>query len=152
MAEQTVTAHLVIKGAAEAIAFYTEAFGARELLRMPSPDGKLWHASLAIGDSQVYLVDEFPGQCGSSSPTTLGGTPVTLHLAVEDADATFNQAVAAGATPAMPPADMFWGSRYGQVVDPFGHSWSVASPLSPEATEAAKAAFAAQMQPVGAEA
>jgi uncharacterized glyoxalase superfamily protein PhnB len=152
MAEQTVTAHLVIKGAAEAIAFYTEAFGARELLRMPSPDGKLWHASLAFGDSQVYLVDEFPGHCGGVSPTTLGGTPVTLHLAVEDADATFNQAVAAGATPAMPPADMFWGSRYGQVADPFGHRWSIASPLSPEATEAAKAAFATQMQPVGAEA
>jgi uncharacterized glyoxalase superfamily protein PhnB len=138
--ERTVTPHLVAKGAAEAIAFYTAAFDAVELMRHPTPDGLIMHATLTIGDSQIYLCDEFPN-CATTSAKTLGGTPVTLHLAVTDVDAVFNQAVAAGAEVAMPPADMFWGSRYGQVVDPFGHRWSLASPLSPEAAERARAAM-----------
>ena len=125
---RSLTPHLVTAGASDAIDFYVEAFGAVEKLRMPSPDGKLMHASLAIGDSEFYLCDEFDGH--TTSPATLGGTPVTIHLYVEDVDASFARAVAAGATALMPPADMFWGSRYGQVVDPFGHRWSLATPIT----------------------
>jgi PhnB protein len=138
---RTVTPHIVAKGAAEAIEFYTKAFDAVEQLRHLTPDGLVMHSALKIGDSEVYLCDEFPNSC-ATSPKTLGGTPVTLHLYVDDADAVFNQAVEAGAEPVMPPADMFWGSRYGQVIDPFGHRWSVATPLAPEAAERARAAFA----------
>ncbi len=127
---QSVVAHLMIRGAAKALDFYVEALGATEMCRVPTPDGRLMHASMMIGDSWVYLCDEFPEHSGvSTSPQTLGGTPVVLHLNVPDVDASFAKAVAAGATAAMPPADMFWGARYGQVVDPFGHRWSMATPL-----------------------
>lgn len=122
----TVTPHLVIKGAAEAIEFYKKAFGAEELRRLPGPDGKLIHAAVKIGDSVVFLVDERP-EWGSRGPRSVGGTPVGLHLYVEDVDAVFNQAVATGATVKMPLDDMFWGDRYGIVTDPFGHDWSLAS-------------------------
>ena len=126
----TITPHLVIKGASEAIEFYKRAFGAEEHGRMPfpGPDGqmKLGHAELQIGDSRLFLADEFPQQ-GSVAPN--GSSPVTLHLYVTDADAVFNRAVAAGATVAMPLADMFWGDRYGKLVDPFGHHWSIAEHL-----------------------
>jgi len=125
---QSVVPHLVVKGAAEAIDFYVKAFEAKELYRMPTPEGLLMHASLAIGNSQIYLCDEFPNQC-SSAPTTLGGTPVTIHLNVEDVDATYARSLEAGAEALMPPDDMFWGDRYGQVVDPFGHRWSMATPV-----------------------
>ena len=129
--KQSVVPHLVIRGAAKALDFYVEALGATETCRMPTPDGRLMHASMIIGDSWVYLCDEFPEQAGSqSSPQTLGGTPVLFHLHVPDVDATFSRAVAAGATAVMPPADMFWGARYGQVVDPFGHRWSMSTPLA----------------------
>ncbi|SRR5579885_2460730 len=120
--------HLTVEGAAEAIEFYKRAFGAQELGRMPAPDGKrLMHAMLRIGDSPLMLVDDFPEYGGKGGPKKLGGTPVTLHLYVEDCDAVYNQAVAAGATPVMPPADMFWGDRYAQLNDPFGHRWSIAT-------------------------
>jgi len=125
---QSVVPHLVVKGAAEAIDFYVKAFEAKELYRMPTPNGLLMHASLAIGNSQIYLCDEFPNPC-SSAPTTLGGTPVTIHLNVEDVDATYARSLEAGAEALMPPDDMFWGDRYGQVVDPFGHRWSMATPV-----------------------
>jgi PhnB protein len=132
----TITPHLVIKGATEAIEFYKKAFGAKEIGRMPMPsaDGtmKIGHAELEFGDSRLMLADEFP-EMGSSGPT--GSSPVTIHLYVPDVDATFAQAVAAGATVRMPVADMFWGDRYGIVIDPFGHSWSVAThkeDLTPE--------------------
>lgn len=123
----SVTAHLVVKDAAAAIEFYKQAFGAEEILRMPTPDdpAKVMHAEIRIGNSAVMLADEFGG-C-SQAPDGSGTTPVTLHLYVEDADAAFDRAVAAGAKVAMPLADMFWGDRYGQVVDPFGHRWSIAT-------------------------
>ena len=131
----SVVPHLVVKGGVEALAFYAEALGARELRRMLTPDGRLMHASIEIGDSVVMLCDEFPEHCETSkSPLTLGGSPVYLHLNVDDIDASFARAVAAGATAAMPPADMFWGDRYGQIVDPFGHRWSMSTPSKAGAT------------------
>lgn len=128
----SVTPHLVCAGAAAAIDFYKQAFGAEELLRMPTPDGKLMHACLAINGSTVMLCDEFPGM-GNTAPTTLHGTPVTIHLPVPDVDAAAAKAVAAGAKLVMPVADMFWGDRYGIVEDPFGHRWSVATPVAARA-------------------
>ena len=123
----TVTPHLVCKDAAKAIEFYKKAFGAEERFRLNTPDGKkVLHAGLRIGDSAVMLADEFP-DWGSVGPETLKGTPVVIHLYVEDADSVFDQAVQAGATVTMPLQDMFWGDRYGQLRDPFGHSWSVAT-------------------------
>jgi uncharacterized glyoxalase superfamily protein PhnB len=122
----TVTPHLVCDGAAAAIEFYKRAFNAVETGRIPGPGGKLIHAQIRIGDSSVMLVDEMP-EHGALGPKALKGSPVTLHLYVEDADAFFQRATAAGATVRMPLADMFWGDRYGQLEDPFGHRWSVAT-------------------------
>ena len=122
----SLTPHLVCAGAADAIEFYKRAFNAVELGRMPGPDGKLMHAMVKIGDSTLMLVDEFP-QFGSVGPKALKGSPVTIHLYVEDADATVKQAESAGAKVTMPVADMFWGDRYGRLEDPFGHQWSVAT-------------------------
>jgi PhnB protein len=131
----TITPHLVVKGASQAIEFYKKAFGAEELSRMPGPDGKsLMHASLRIGDSHLFLVDEFP-EMGSLGPDLSGKSPVTIHLYVEDVDSAFHNALAAGARQIMAPADMFWGDRYGKLVDPFGHEWSLAThkeDLNPE--------------------
>jgi uncharacterized glyoxalase superfamily protein PhnB len=121
----TVTPTLIVRRATEAIEFYTRAFGARELGRMPTPDGQLiWHAELQIGDARVMLADEFPDM-GGRAPESLGGTPVSLHLYVEDADALVKRAVEAGATVIEPVMDVFWGDRYGRIRDPFGHEWSV---------------------------
>lgn len=120
----SVTPHLVCAGAAEAIEFYRKAFNAVELLRLPGAQGKLMHACIRIGDSNIMLADEFP-DWGSFGPKALKGSPVTIHLYVEDVDAFVKQAVAAGAKITMPVADMFWGDRYGQLEDPFGHRWSV---------------------------
>jgi PhnB protein len=122
----SLTPGLAIRGAAAAIAFYVKAFGAKERSRMPGPDGKLMHAELKIGDRILMLGDESP-EMGSPSPQTLGGSAVALMHYVKDVDAVFARAVAAGAKPLFPPADMFWGDRYGQVVDPFGHRWSIAT-------------------------
>jgi len=130
----TVTPHLVCKDAAAAIEFYKEAFGAVEQMRLAGPGGKLMHAMLRIGDSPIMLVDEFP-EMRAVGPSTLGGTPVTIHLAVPDADASFARAARAGATPRMPVTEMFWGARYGLLQDPFGHLWSIATQvreLTPE--------------------
>ncbi len=122
----SLTPHLVCANAADAIEFYKKAFSAVETMRLPGPDGKLMHAALRIGDSALMLVDEYP-QMGALGPKSLKGSPVTIHLFVENADAAFEQAVAAGATVTMPLADMFWGDRYGMLQDPFGHNWSVAT-------------------------
>jgi PhnB protein len=122
----TVTPHLVCAGAGAAIDFYKKAFGATETSRMPGPGGKLIHASIRIGDSAVMLVDEMP-EWGSLGPKALKGSPVVIHLYVDDVDAFAARAVAAGAKVTMPVADMFWGDRYGQLEDPFGHRWSVAT-------------------------
>jgi PhnB protein len=122
----SVTPHLVCDGAAEAIAFYAQAFGAVEIGRMAMPDGRIAHAEIRIGDSLIMLADHFP-EYGSRDPRALKGSPVALHLYVADADALWNQALAAGAEVVMPLADAFWGDRYGQVQDPFGHRWSIAT-------------------------
>lgn len=121
-----ITPHLTCRNAAAAIDFYKQAFGAVECARLPSPDGKLAHAQLNIGGASLMLVDEYAEQ-GMLSPQALNGSPVTIHLYVVDADTTFAQAIAAGASVTMPLTDMFWGDRYGRLVDPFGHHWSVAT-------------------------
>ena len=122
----SLTPHLICAGAAEAIEFYKKAFNAVEGARLPGPGGKLMHAVIRIGDSALMLVDENP-QWGLLGPTALKGSPVTVHLYADDVDAVVAQAVAAGARITMPVADMFWGDRYGQLEDPFGHRWSVAT-------------------------
>ena len=122
----TVSAHLMVRGATEAIEFYKKAFGAEVKGVMPGPGGKVMHAEIRIGDSTVMLNDEFP-EMGAKSPATIGGSPVTLHIYTPDCDALWNRAVAAGATVTMPLADMFWGDRYGTLTDPFGHRWSIAT-------------------------
>jgi uncharacterized glyoxalase superfamily protein PhnB len=128
----TVTPYLQVKGGARAIEFYAKAFGAQEVMRMPGPGGSVAHAEIRIGDSCVYLSDVFP-PC--KSPLELKGTPVFLHLYVEDCDAWFARATAAGCKVLMPLVDMFWGDRFGQVADPFGHVWSISThkeDLTPE--------------------
>ena len=123
---RTVTPYLTVKGAAQAIEFYKRAFGAQEVQRMNGPDGKtVMHAEIKIGDSIVMLADEFPQ--GSRSPQTLGGTTAGIFLYVPDVDSAFKKAVDAGAKATMPPADMFWGDRFGKLADPFGHEWSMAT-------------------------
>jgi PhnB protein len=122
----TITPHLVCSGAADAIEFYKRAFGAVELARLPGQDGKLMHAMLRIGDSPLMLLDEFP-EWGVLGPKTLKGSPVTVHLYVEDVDAAMARAVAAGAKVTLAVDDMFWGDRYGKLEDPFGHHWSMAT-------------------------
>jgi PhnB protein len=122
----TLTPYLTVRDAARAIEFYKQAFGAKEKGVMKGPDGKVMHAELVIGDSIVMLADEFP-EFGSLSPQTTGGTGSGLHIYVENVDAAFDQAVKAGARAEMPVADMFWGDRYGKLVDPFGHKWSIAT-------------------------
>jgi len=127
-ATPSLTPHIVCAGAADAIEFYKKAFGAEELIRMPGENGKLMHASVSIDGAMLMLVDENK-EWGLLSPLSLGGTAVTLHLNVANADAAIAQAEAAGATVTLPAHDAFWGDRYGQVKDPFGHSWSIAHPL-----------------------
>lgn len=127
-----VVPHLVVKGASDAIAFYKKAFGVEEVRRMPAEDGKrLMHAEVKIGDASVFLCDDFPEYCGGKerNPKALGGTTVTLHQYVPDVDAAIKRAADAGATVTMPATDMFWGDRYGQVLDPYGHNWSFGAPV-----------------------
>ena len=122
----TVTPYLCVDGAAAAIAFYGEVFGATERMRMAAPDGKIGHAELQIGDAVLMLSDEYPDM-GLRGPQALGGTPVTVSVYVEDVDAVFARAVQAGAKALRPVEDQFYGDRSGQFVDPFGHRWSVAT-------------------------
>jgi PhnB protein len=121
-----VTPYLHVSGAAAAIDFYRDVLGAEERMRMPGPEGKLGHAELQIGDSIVMLADEFPDM-GVRGPKSIGGTPVTIHLYVEDVDAVFDAALAAGATSVRPVENQFYGDRIGQFEDPFGHHWSIAT-------------------------
>lgn len=118
--------YLIATPAAEAIAFYARVFGARELVRLTAPDGKIAHAEIAIGDERVMLADAYPDQ-GYASPTDLGGTPVSLYVRVSDADAVHARALAAGASERSPVTDQFDGDRRGAMVDPFGHVWLVAT-------------------------
>jgi PhnB protein len=122
----TVTPFLAIENAAKAIAFYERAFGARERYRMPGPDDTIAHAEIEIGDSLLMVSDPFP-EAGVSPPAALGGTTVGMYLYVEDVDAFVARAVDAGATLTVPVEDMFWGDRFGQVTDPYGHTWQVST-------------------------
>lgn len=123
---RTVTPHLVCARATEAIDFYKRAFGAEELSRLAGTDGRIMHAALRIGDSVIFLTNEYP-EWNSFGPLALKGTTVTIHLYVPDVDGAFERAVNAGAKVVMPLDDMFWGDRYGSVEDPFGHRWSLAT-------------------------
>jgi PhnB protein len=119
-----ITPHIVVQGAERAVAFYREAFGAEEIDRIPTPDGRLMSVQLRLAGGVLHLADEFP-EMGVLAPPSIGGTPVVLALEVADADAIFAQATAAGATVRQPLADVFWGDRHGQLEDPFGHRWNV---------------------------
>lgn len=122
----TATPYLIIRGAGEAIEFYQKAFGATELFRFPTPDGKIGHAEIKIGDSPIMLADEYPPM-GYNSPQSLGGSPVSIMIYVEDVDTIFSQAVAAGATVKEAVSDKFYGDRIGTLTDPFGHVWHVST-------------------------
>ena len=123
----TVSACLVVKNTVKALDFYQKAFGAEGGVCMPGPDGKsTMHAEMRIGNSTVMLADENP-RWEMKSPQTLGGSPASLHVYVDDADKLFNRAVKAGCEVKMPLMDAFWGDRYGKVVDPFGHQWGIAT-------------------------
>ncbi|BBY31891.1 VOC family protein [Mycolicibacterium sediminis] len=140
--QPAVSPYLIVDGAAAAIDFYVAAFDAEELGRVPGPDGKLVNAAVRINGSVVMLNDDFPEMtCGTSmTPTSLGGTPVTIHLTVTDVERWFQRAVDAGATVIAPLEDQFWGDRYGVLQDPFGHMWSMGQPMrevSPEEIAAA---------------
>jgi PhnB protein len=135
--QPALSPHLVVGDAAAAIDFYVKAFDAEVLGRVPGPGGKLLHAALRINGFTVLLNDDFPEMSGGKSmtPTSLGGTPVTIHLTVTDVDTKFQRALDAGASVVMPLDEQFWGDRYGIVADPFGHHWSLGQPVrevSPE--------------------
>jgi PhnB protein len=134
MAERShgVIPHLIVEDAASALKFYKKGLGATETMRMPADDGKrILHAEIEVNGARVFVMDDFPEHSKGkrSTPAALSGTPVMLHLEVRNCDAAVKRAVAAGAKVTLPPMDAFWGARYGQVVDPFGHSWSFAHPL-----------------------
>ena len=132
----TITPHIVVQDASRAIEFYRKAFGAEVEGVHRAPNGKVMHAELRIGDSRIFMADEFPDMGGHcTSPKTLGGTTITLNLYSENVDKLFNQAVAAGATVTMPLANQFWGDRYGQVKDPFGHAWALGQHVEDVAPE-----------------
>jgi PhnB protein len=145
----TLTPNLVLRDCAKAIEFYKRALGAQEMSRMPAPDGKsIWHAELRIGDSVVFMNDEMPGM-GASAPSPERPVPVTMWLYVKDCDASFRQAVDAGAQARMPPEDMFWGDRCASVSDPYGYQWSFATHVKDMTMDEMKRAgeeFARQMQ------
>lgn len=141
----TVTPYLVVSDGNRALEYYEQAFGATGVNRMDGPGGKIMHAEFKIGDSMVMLSDEMGP---NKSPQSLGGSPVSMFLYVEDVDSVFNKAVSAGAKPDMPPQDMFWGDRFGKLTDPFGHNWALATHIedvTPEEMEQRAQAFNARM-------
>ena len=147
----SVTPYLVVQDAARALDFYQRVFGAKEIVRMNNPQGRVGHAEIRIGDSILMLAEETPNS-GVRSPQSVNGSTVSIFVYLEDVDSVFNKALSAGAQEVQRPADMFWGDRYGRLTDPFGHSWSLATHIedvTPEeigrrAQEAAKAAQRAQ--------
>jgi PhnB protein len=145
----TVTPYLAVEDAARAIEYYGKAFGAKEVVRMDAPGGKIGHAELEVGDSRIMLSDPFP-QSSTRPPKELGGASASVFMYVDDVDAVVRQAVEAGATVTMEVADQFWGDRYGTITDPFGHVWSIATHVEDvppdEMAERAKAAMAAMNQ------
>jgi PhnB protein len=124
-----VTPLLTINGAEAAIEFYTQAFGAEEITRMTAPNGKLAHVTMRINGGVIFFSDPFPQFGRGGSPNELGGSTVTIHIETDHPDVIFDRAIAAGGIPTLPLQDTFWGSRYGQLLDPFGHHWSVGSPV-----------------------
>jgi PhnB protein len=148
----SLTPYLVVNDGSKAIEFYKQAFGAKEINRMAGPGGKIGHAEVKIGDSIMMLSDEMPGS-GNRSPQSLGGSPVSIFMYVENIDSAFDQAVKAGAKADMPPQDMFWGDRFGKLTDPFGHQWALAThveDVAPQEMEKrAKAAMAKMAQGAG---
>ncbi len=141
----TITPNLVVDDAASAIDFYTRAFGAEELVRMPGPDGRIMHAELGLGDSKVMLGEEMPDTY-RRSPKAYNGSPVSFYFYVENVEKAWQRAIDAGAKSVLPPSDMFWGDRTGTLQDPFGHTWSlaqhVADPTPEEMQKGQKAFFA----------
>jgi uncharacterized glyoxalase superfamily protein PhnB len=145
----TLTPHLIVRNATEAIEFYKNALGAQVLGVAPMPDGRIMHALLRIGDSMLMLNDEMP-EFGALSPLANGGSGVTIHIYTEDVDSAYNRAISAGAQVKMPVMDQFWGDRYGMVTDPYGHSWSIAThvkDMSPEQMQSAQDEAFAKMPP-----
>lgn len=144
-----LTPHITVNNAKAAIDFYAKAFGAKEIARHLAPNSeKIMHAALEIFGGRLFLNDDFPEFCGGKSrtPQAFGGTPVTLHLQVEDAQKVWDKAVAAGATVGMPLKNQFWGDKYGQLLDPFGHSWSIGQTVSHPSAEEIEEAAAAVMK------
>jgi PhnB protein len=142
----SITAYLMVNGGASAIEFYKKAFGARELMRMPGPGGKVMHAEIQIGNSPIMLADESPESVGKS-PTTYGGSAVGILLYVPDVDTTFKQAVAAGAKVVRPLQDQFYGDRSATVIDPFGHIWTVATHVEDVSSEEMQRRMQAMSKP-----
>lgn len=138
----SVTPYLIIDGAAAAIEFYKKAFGATEVLRMPSPDGRIGHAEITVGDSHVMLADE-SREMNARAPRSVGGSPVSLLLYVEDVDRVVERAVAAGAKLVRPVEDKFYGDRMGGIEDPFGHQWYVGTHIEDVSPEEMKKRMAA---------
>jgi PhnB protein len=124
---QTITPYLCVKGAAKALEFYAKAFRAKEVFRLAEPDGKIGHAEFEVAGGRLMISDEYP-DFGALSPQTIGGSPIKLHLRVDDVDSFVQHAVATGATMLRPPKDQFFGERNSMIADPFGHSWFVSSP------------------------
>jgi PhnB protein len=144
----TATPYLTLNDCARAIDFYKKAFGAQEIMRMDGPGGKIGHAEIKIGDSVIMLADEMPGG-GNRSPKSLGGTTAGVFLYFTNVDSVFKQAVDAGANPDMPPADMFWGDRFGRLTDPFGHSWALATHKEDVAPEEMRKRMQQEMAKMG---
>ena len=147
--QHTISPHLTVKGAPQAIEYYKKAYGATEVHRSLGPGGLIMHAALKVGDSMFFLNDEMPMPDGGKSPFAFGGTAVTINLYVPDADKIYKQALAAGAKETLPIADQFWGDRYGIVTDPFGHKWAIATrkeDLTPAEMDKRGKEFMAQMQ------
>ena len=143
---QSVTAHLTARDAARAIEFYTRAFGAQELFRLVEPSGKVGHAELLVGTSRIMICDEYP-DFGALSPPAVGGSPIKLLLYVDDADAVMRQAIASGATELRPVKNQFYGDRAGMVLDPFGFSWSIATPVDDVSPKEMQRRFSAALAP-----
>lgn len=142
----SVTPYLIVSGAAKALDFYVRALGAEERVRMPGPGGKIMHAEIQIGDSMVMLADEFP-EMGAKSPQSIGGTPVGICLYVEDVDARFKKAIAAGAKEERPVQNQFYGDRSGTLIDPFGHKWTIATHIEDVTPEEMGRRMAKMMPP-----
>jgi PhnB protein len=145
----TATAYLIVNDAARALEFYKRAFNAKEVMHLAGPDGKVMHAEMKVGDSPIMLADEFP-EMGARSPQSFGGSPVSILLYVDDVDARFSQAIAAGATVQRAVTDQFYGDRSGTLIDPFGHVWSIATHKEDVSAEEMHRRFEASMKQQGA--